>query len=288
MQWNSVRHYLEGEGSDALITFMAGHSVDLGRNVDLSDAKAKAVALGWLNPATDQRTTAGILASDSCREYLFWQQRGKKLPFESGLPHLGRQIFEGKHICEIGAGMGANLMSLATSGATLCGVEPVADYVALGNIFRSREGMAPIEMRAGGAEALPFDAATLDLVLLVSAHQYFDIQIALKEIARVLRPGGELILIGGTLSAYVKDLGQRVIAGRHSLKDFLITVTNTLSYTAVGRRVIPNRSRFSTARPVYPSRSAMVSWMLSAGLTQVVEPQALDNETCFYAKRAGG
>lgn len=284
MQLKAAQTYLQGHGSDALITFMAGQSVVVDAAGDMSDAKAKAVELGWLDPVTGQRTTLGFLVSDSCREYLFWQQREKKLPFENALPHLKRAVFEGKYMCEIGAGMGANLMSLAGPQTRLCGVEPVEAYVQLGDIFRTREGMAPIEMRAGGAEALPFETDELDLVLLVSAHQYFDIHVALKEIARVLKQGGELILIGASFSSYLKHAGGAVMTGKSDPKAFLITVINTLSYTALGRRIIPSRSGFSTSRPIYPTRAAMVRWMRAVGLEQLEPPDAVGPETCYYAR----
>ncbi|MDP5087031.1 MAG: class I SAM-dependent methyltransferase [Yoonia sp.] len=287
MSLDAARQYLLGDGSDALIAFMAAQSVDLAQTGDTSLPKARAVELGWLDPVTEQRTATGIFVSDSCREYLFWQKRDRKLPFENTLAHLGRAVFKDKHVCEIGAGMGANLMSLATTNTKLCGVEPVDAYIVLGDIFREREGLEPIEIRIGGAEALPFEADEVDLILLVSAHQYFDIHLALKEIARVLRPGGELILIGGTLWPYFTQIGRQVIAGKSSPKDFLITVTNTLSYMAFGRRIIPSRSGFSTARPVYPTRAAMKRWMRAAGFEQVVEPDSIEDETCFFVKQSG-
>lgn len=284
MRLDDVAQSLRGPGSDALITFMASLSVDLGVTGDTSKARAQAVSLGWLDATTGDRTDTGILASDSCREYLFWQQRDRKLPFEGGLPYLDRAVFDNKHICEIGAGMGANLMSLSTTSANLCGLEPVAAYVQLGDIFRSREGMDTIEMHLGGAEAIPFGEDTFDLVLLVSAHQYFDIHVALKEIARILKPGGEFILIGGTLGKYFRNTGAQVIVGKGSPKDFVMTVVNTLSYMLLGRRIISSRGGFSTSRPIYPTRAAMVRWMHAAGFQQVVKPDEVSDETCFYAR----
>ena len=284
MNFDVAQQHLLGDGSDAMIAFMASQSVIIKKLGDTSAAKAKAVEFGWLDPTTGKPSVLGVMVSDSCREYMFWQQRGRALPFENALPQLGRATFEGKYIAEIGAGMGANLMSLTTTDARLCGVEPVDTYVRLGDIFRIREGMQPIEMRAGGAEALPFAANELDLVLLVSAHQYFEVHVALEEIARVIKPGGELILIGGTLPDYIKEIGSKVIVGKSSPKAFLMTVANTLGYMALGRRVIPSRGGFSTSRPIYPTRAAMTRWMRAVGFEQVVSPDRIGFETCFYAK----
>lgn len=286
MNFDLARQHLLRDGSDALIAFMASQSVSIGDLDDTSAAKTKAVELGWLDPATNKPTDLGVMASDSCREYIFWQQRKGQLPFENALPHLDRATFAGKAVCEIGAGMGANLMSLTSTTTSLCGVEPVEAYVRLGDIFREREALPAVEIHAGGAEAMPFDGDTFDLVLLVSAHQYTDIQRALEEIARVLKPGGELILIGGTLPKFVSEIGPMTIKGSVSRKGFVITVINTLSYMAVGRRIIPSRSRFSTARPIYPTRAAMNRWMRAAGFEQVVKPDAIGDETCFYVKQS--
>ena len=175
-------------------------------------------------------------------------------------------------------------MSLAGRAGRLCGIEPVEAYAQLGAIFCTREGIAPPEMRMGGAEALPFGNDEVDLMLCVSAHQYFDIHPALAEMARVLKPGGELVVIGAAFSSYAGGMATRAFKSRAGAKAFAITITNTLGYTAFGRRIIPSRSGFTTSRPIYPTRAAMTRWMRQVGLEQAAPPGPVGPETCFYAR----
>ena len=112
-QLEAARRHLLGEGSDALIRFMASQSVALKDGSVDEKAEQLARDLGWIDTATGKRTATGIFVSDSCREYLFWLGRDKALPFEGALPHLTGALFQDQYIVEIGAGMGPNLMSLA-------------------------------------------------------------------------------------------------------------------------------------------------------------------------------
>lgn len=283
-QLEEARRHLLGEGSDTLIRFMAGHSVHLSDTAQSAITQEQAQKSGWIDPQTQQRTTLGIFVSDSCREYLFWKERDKTLPFEGELPHLSEALFAGKYVVEIGAGMGANLMSLVGRAERICGVEPVEAYAQLGEIFSTREGLEPVEMRLGGAEELPFEDNELDLVLCVSAHQYFDIIPAFHEISRVLKPGGELVVIGGVFSSYVGKALKKIINGSESAKATAITIVNSLSYMALNRRIVLSRGSFSTSRPIYPTKKAMRRWMYQAQLIEKNPPGDVTPETCFHAQ----
>jgi SAM-dependent methyltransferase len=283
---DAARRHLTPDSALPLIRFMAHQSLGAQAVEAPAEIGRQATDLGWVDARTGARTTLGTLISDSCREYLFWKERDGALPFEDALPHLARATFEGKYVAEIGAGMGANLMSLSGTAGRLCGVEPVAAYVQLGRIFREREGIEDVEIRLGGAEDLPFEDGELDLVLCVTAHQYFDLNAALQEIARVIRPGGELIILGGTLGQYAADVGLRVVrsGGRRS-REYVITLVNTLGYQALGRRLLPSRGAFSTSRPIYPSVGFMTRHLQAAGFETLAPPQRAAGERCFYLRR---
>lgn len=284
-QLEAARAALTGPLAEALIRFMAGQSAAPNGAASTEEIKAIARQSGWIDGQSDQRTTLGFMVSDSCREYLFWMERNRKLPFENSLPHLSDALFEGKYVAEIGSGKGANLMSLAHRTGRLCGVEPVEAYVQLGRIFCAREGLDAMDTHIGGAEALPFKDNEVDLVLCVSAHQYFDIIPAFAEIARVLKPGGELVIIGGVLSSYARHAPRYMKS--EGLKAVTITLLNSLGYTALGRRLIGQRGAFSTSRPIYPTTAAMVRWLSAAGFEQVNPPGQIGPETCFHARFVG-
>lgn len=283
---DAARQHLTPDSALPLIRFMADQSLGAQAEVAPAEIRQQAADLGWVDARTGVRTTLGILISDSCREYLFWKERHGALPFENSLPHLARSTFRGKYVAEIGAGMGANLMSLSGTAGRLCGVEPVAAYAQLGQILRAREGIEGVEIWPGGAEDLPFEDGELDLVLCVTAHQYFDLHAALPEIARVTRPGGELIILGATLGQYAAGAGARVLrsGGRRS-KYYLMTLINTLGYQAFGRRLLPSREAFSTSRPIYPSTGFMTRHLEAAGFETIAPPQPAAGEQCFYLRR---
>lgn len=279
-----AKAHLLGEKAEPLIRYMAQQSVATIKAELSDDIQGIARDLGWIDPVTGQRTEVGIFVSDSCREYLFWLERGRTLPFLGKLPHLGLDRFEAKDVVEIGAGMGTHLMSLNGISNRLCGLEPVEAYAQLGRIFCQREEITPPDIQIGAAEALPFADAEFDLVLCVTAHQYFDVCPALAEMARILKPGGELVLVGAHLSGYARK-GRRVWRSIRDTRAYGITLVNTLSYMVMRRRIIGSRSRFSTSRPIYPSRRAMRRWMAEVGLEQAASPHSVGGDSCFYARK---
>ena len=280
-----ARTHLLDDGAADLIQLMKCKSLSWDTS-DISDTAAQtARALGWLSGPDDRLTDAGILAADSCREYQFWLERNKKLPFEGAATHLSSPYFQDRSVIEIGSGMGANLMSLSQTASEVCGIEPVTAYAQFGDILCEREGITPPDVREGAAEALPFGDQSADLVLCVSAHQYFDIRTAFPEISRVLKPGGELIIVGGTLRGYIGEGLGEMFQRRGGTKAFAITLANTLSYMFLERRVITGRGKFSTTRPIYPSRAAMVRWLSRNGLVEISTPCALGWETCFHMRK---
>lgn len=112
----------------------------------------------------------------------------------------------GGEVLEIGAGTGLMFPHYG-GGAAVTAVEP--DEKALERA-RSRAGAAQarIEVLAGSAEALPFEEGRFDAVVMALVLcSVDDVPAALREVARVLRPGGEVRLIEHVRS-------ERPMAGR--------------------------------------------------------------------------
>jgi SAM-dependent methyltransferase len=86
-------------------------------------------------------------------------------------------------VVELGAGTGKLTRSLTTLGVEVVAVEPDPRMLA---VLRER-GLAGV---AGSAEAIPLDDTTADAVVAGSSIHWFDLERALPEIRRVLRPGG--------------------------------------------------------------------------------------------------
>jgi ubiquinone/menaquinone biosynthesis C-methylase UbiE len=95
-------------------------------------------------------------------------------------------------VIEVGAGHGLNFAYYPQTVTDVLAVEPEPHLRALAQDAAGR-ARVPVTIVAGTAEALPaedhsLDAAVSSLVLCSVADQ----QVALREISRVLRPGGEL------------------------------------------------------------------------------------------------
>lgn len=99
---------------------------------------------------------------------------------------------------EIGSGTGFFLLNLMQAGIATRGVltdiSPGMVEVATGNAVRL--GLS-VTGRVGDAEAIPYDDASVDLVVGHAVlHHIPDVELALREVLRVLRPGGRFVFAG--------------------------------------------------------------------------------------------
>lgn len=280
-----VRTHLLGPDSASLIHLM--HLLGFGQDTSNADPRARetAVKLQWIDAETGALTALGTCAADSCREYQFWLERGRKAAFEDAAEYLSPAYFQGRKVLEIGAGMGANLMSLSAAGASVLGVDPIKAYIQLGEILSEREGLPAPDLREGTAEKIPFEDASADVILCISAHQYFDIWPAFDELARVVKQNGELILVGGTFKPYFWGALGAALRERRGFAPFGITVANSLSYMATGRRAIPARTGFSTSRPIYPTQRSLQSWLGNRGFEELSPPIKVGPELCLHLRK---
>ena len=93
-------------------------------------------------------------------------------------------------VLDLAAGTGKLTRLLAASGANVIAVEPVPEMRA--ELERRVPG---VTILAGTAERIPLDDGAVDAVTVGQAFHWFDAEVALREIHRVLRPGGGLALI---------------------------------------------------------------------------------------------
>jgi len=95
---------------------------------------------------------------------------------------------------EIGAGTGLNLSAFPPAVTRLCLVEPDPDMRK--RLLRRASGRGDVEIVDARAEALPFPDASFDTAVVTFALcNVTDLETALAEIARVLRPGGRLLFL---------------------------------------------------------------------------------------------
>ncbi|MER7245710.1 methyltransferase domain-containing protein [Kribbella sp. NPDC000426] len=99
----------------------------------------------------------------------------------------------GETAVDVGSGTGEDVVALHASGAHAIGVEPSPGLRA--EAVRRAVG-ADVEYVDGHAEALPFEDESVDVLRSERVLQHVDDPAAVvKEMARVLRPGGRIVLI---------------------------------------------------------------------------------------------
>lgn len=88
-----------------------------------------------------------------------------------------------ERVVELGAGTGKLTRAMAALGVRVVAVEPDPRMLAV------LRGLG-LEGVAGSAEAIPCDDGVADAVVAGSSLHWFELELALPEIHRVLRPGG--------------------------------------------------------------------------------------------------
>jgi SAM-dependent methyltransferase len=102
----------------------------------------------------------------------------------------------GKQVLEIGLGEGSDSERLIRSGAHWSGVDLTAESVERVRARLTLRNLPHDELRQGSVLALPFADDSFDMVFSHGVlHHVPDIKQAQGEIHRVLRPGGELVIM---------------------------------------------------------------------------------------------
>ncbi len=97
-------------------------------------------------------------------------------------------------VLDVGAGDGAYAVALAHYGARACAVDLSGAALAHANRNAVQAGVI-LTLAAADARHLPFPSGCFDLVLAVTALCFVGSPgVAVREMARVLRPGGRLVL----------------------------------------------------------------------------------------------
>lgn len=121
-----------------------------------------------------------------------WMQRRLFTRVHTAVLDLAASLPPPERVLDVGCGTGRLLRAAALRwpDVQLIGVDPAQGMVDVARVLTP--GAA---FHRGLAEALPLPDASVDLVFsTISSHHWHDQAIGVREIARVLRPGGHFIL----------------------------------------------------------------------------------------------
>lgn len=159
-----------------------------------------------MSSAASKQATVEQWTADPCGEVAATGETGTRDYFESldrarqeyapwmdaSLAYLGAR---GLDVLDVGCGQGIDLVRYARAGARATGVDLTPRHVELAQAHLAALGLEGTVVQ-GDAEALPFGDDSFDRVSSNGVlHHTPDIETSLREIRRVLRPGGEARVI---------------------------------------------------------------------------------------------
>lgn len=104
-------------------------------------------------------------------------------------------ILEGKHLLEVGCGMGYDSLELLKRGVRVTATDLTPNAVELTRRHFEVEGVLAEDVRTANVLDLPFEDCTFDAVWANGVlHATGDTPRAVREVRRVLRPGGRAII----------------------------------------------------------------------------------------------
>lgn len=108
---------------------------------------------------------------------------------------LGYAQTRGLDVLDVGCGQGIDVTNYALSGANVTGVDLTPRHVELARLHTQALGL-DVTIVQGDAEQLPFEDDTFDRVSSNGVlHHTPDLDAALREVRRVLRPGGQARIV---------------------------------------------------------------------------------------------
>jgi SAM-dependent methyltransferase len=119
---------------------------------------------------------------------------------------------DAKVVLELGAGTGKLTRELVDQGHAVFATEPDEAMLA---VLRAR--VPEVSAKVATAEEIPANDRSVDVVVVGQAFHWFDPDLALPEIARVIKPGGHLSLVWNFFDQRIPWVRRLVnVVGEHS------------------------------------------------------------------------
>lgn len=210
----------------------------------------------------------------------------------------GRQLAEqtltrADQALDIGCGAGHLAFALAPYVGRIVALDPSPAMLATVSSNAAQRGLHQIDVGQGNAEALPHPHESFALVCTrYSAHHWTRLEAALREMYRVLAPGGHALIID-TLGAadaltdtflQATELLRDVSHVRNRSRNEWRSLLQTTGLTEVEYREWPTRIEFSlwAARMRTPAeRVAVIRGLQEAAPREVTEALAIETDGSF-------
>jgi SAM-dependent methyltransferase len=126
----------------------------------------------------------------------FRELEAERYALEPHIPRFARfERARGKRLLEVGVGAGTDFVNWVRAGAVATGIDLTEQGIALTRERLDLEGLSA-ELQVADAEALPFPDATFDIVYSYGVlHHSPDTAKAIREVHRVLKPGGTALVM---------------------------------------------------------------------------------------------
>ena len=145
-----------------------------------------------------------------------WQAWGR-----AAIPRL-----VGQQVLEIACGPGHLLLAMAQAGYQVSAIDLSPQMAARAHGRLRGQGLSP-QVVLGRAQALPWPSASFDTVVMTFPAGFIRHAETLREVQRVLRPGGRLVIVDGArlhggLYATVVNFAFRLTGGGGSLRSLAL------------------------------------------------------------------
>lgn len=141
------------------------------------------------------------------------------------------RVQPGEQVLDVGCGTGTLALEIARrvgSEGHVTGIDPGAEQIARARA-KARRARLPIEFQIGVIEHLPLPDRTFDVALSTIMMHHLPQSLkrqGLAEIARVLKPGGRLVIADFTRKQERMGRAARFHAGGSSIHDLVALVTD--------------------------------------------------------------
>jgi ubiquinone/menaquinone biosynthesis C-methylase UbiE len=167
----------------------------------------------------------------------------------------------GEQVLDVGCGTGTLAMEVARRmgrAGRVAGVDPGTEQIARARAKAARRNI-PVEFQVGIIEQLPFPNQTFDVVFSTLMMHHLPKSLkrqGLAEIARVLKPGGRLIIADFTRKQDRQGRAARFHAGGSSIQDLVALVSDAgFEWVEMEEMQLPRFSTFPGAGIILAHKS---------------------------------